>query len=74
MGLFSSDICDYCSSRVKTGIKSKHCGHWICGNCIAQRSVRTSHIFGKDTMLCPLCGEDTGLHHEAIVARVQGRG
>ena len=71
MGWFSSDKCDCCGSKVATGVKSKHCGHWICGNCIVQRSTRTNHFFGKDTMLCPKCGEDTGLHYEAIVDRVR---
>lgn len=74
MGWFSKDECDSCGGDVATGVKSKHCGHWICANCIVQRSTRTSHMFGKDTMLCPTCGKDTGLHHDAIVARVQGRG
>ncbi len=73
MGFFSSDICDSCGAKVKTGVKSKTCGHWICANCIVQRSARTSHFIGKDTMLCPTCGEDTGMHHDAIIARVQGR-
>jgi hypothetical protein len=74
MGFFSSDKCDCCGAKVNTGMKSKHCGHWICSNCIVQRSTRTSHMLGVDTMLCPVCGKDTGINHDAIVARMQGRG
>ena len=74
MGFFSSDVCDCCGAKVDTGVKSKVCGHWICANCIVQRSSRTSHFFGQDTMLCPSCGQDTGMQHDAVIARVQGRG
>lgn len=70
MGLFSSNKCDCCGNKVKTGIRSKHCRHWICANCIVQKSARTSHFLGKDTMLCPNCGEDTGIIHAEIIERV----
>ncbi|MDX8395543.1 MAG: hypothetical protein R8K22_03920 [Mariprofundaceae bacterium] len=74
MGFFSSDECESCGATINTGMKSKHCGHWVCSNCIVQRSTRTSHMFGKDTMLCVVCGDDTGVHHDAIIERMRTGG
>ncbi len=74
MGWFSSDVCDSCGNEVESGVQSKHCGHWICCNCIVMRSSETSHFFGDNTMLCPKCGEDTGMEHKAIMDRCRGNG
>ncbi len=74
MGWFSKDVCDCCGNEVESGVKSKHCGHWICCNCIVMRSSETSHFIGANTMLCPVCGQDTGIKHDAIRDRCRGEG
>ena len=74
MGWFSTNKCDCCGNDVESGVKSKHCDHWICCNCIVMRTSRTSHMFGGDSMLCPVCGTDTGILHDKMVARCQGKG
>ena len=73
MGFFSSDICDCCGNKVSSGIKSKNCGHWTCGNCIIQRSSIIRHTFGSDSLACPTCGKDTGLIRDKVIDRFQGR-
>lgn len=74
MGWFSDDECDVCGNEYESGIKLKGCGHRVCCNCIVQVSSQTSHIFGDPTMLCPKCGDDTGIIHDAIKDRCRGNG
>jgi len=73
MGWFSKDICGSCGNEVKSGVKGRKCNHWICCNCIIQKSARTTHWLGKDTMLCPTCGKDSGWLHDDIIKRCQGK-
>ena len=72
MGWFSSDICGCCGNEVDVGIKSNNCGHWMCANCIIQRSAVITHFFGSDTLACPACGKDTGFIRAKVIARLRG--
>lgn len=63
--------CESCNGKVSKGLKSKNCGHWICGACLSRRSQRVSHMLGKDTLACVACGRDTGLLYDKVLDRFE---
>ena len=75
MGLFSKDICDFCGNKVEKGVCPKTCGHWICCNCIVNRSSfkESSFFFSKQKeLLCPVCGKRTGFKYDNLMIECRG--
>jgi hypothetical protein len=67
MGSINTNYCDSCGNEIKAGMLFKGCGHWICAECIVQRGSRKTSIYRKESLLCPKCGEDTGMSHDELI-------
>ncbi|MGB5988128.1 MAG: hypothetical protein WBG43_00065 [Marinifilaceae bacterium] len=73
MESIDTNYCDSCGKEIDAGIQFKACKHWICAECIIRRGTRKTHTFGKDSLLCPKCGVDTGLVHDELIDKFRDR-